>query len=145
MMQDQKAHEMRWYTERQNLKQIKSNRSASAANAQKILKSLPTLWAGPANGEMNVEIDSEAELAEFDRKIYAAQQAMDASMTAEMKRLGVPFFGTDACLVVEDGRDLSREPLPNGHPKFSPLVTETQLLQMRRKMVAHLEDLYRDR
>lgn len=144
-MQDQKIHEMRWYTERQNLKQIQFNRSTSAANAQKILSSLPALSAGSANIETHVEIDQEAELAEFDRKIYAAQQAMDAGMTAEMKRLGVPFFGTNASLVVEDGRDISKEPLPDDHPKFSPLVTETQLLQLRRKMVAHLEDLYRDR
>jgi hypothetical protein len=145
MMQDQKTHEMRWYTERQNLKQIQSNRSTSAANAQKILSSLPTFCAGNAsNGEARPEIDKAAELADFDRKVYAAQQAMEAGMTTEMKRLGVPFFGTDSSLIVEDGRDLSQEPLPDGRPRFSAPVTETQLLQMRRKMVAHLEDLYRD-
>lgn len=143
-MQDQKTHEMRWYTERQNLKQTQSNRSASAANAQKILKSLPAFCAGPETSQAKPEIDKEAELAEFDRKVYATQQVMETDMTAEMKRLGVPFFGTDPSLIVEDDQDVSGEALPDGHPKFSPLVTETQLLQMRRKMVAHLEDLYRD-
>lgn len=143
-MQDQKTNEMRWYTERQNLKQIQSNRSVSAANARKILSSLPAFGSAPASGEERPEIDKEAELAEFDRKIYAAQQAMEVGMTAEMKRLGVPFFGTDPDLILGDVLDPASESLQEGRPKFSPLVTETQLLQMRRKMVAHLEDLYRD-
>ncbi|CZT15826.1 uncharacterized protein RCC_01662 [Ramularia collo-cygni] len=144
MMQDQKTHEMRWYTERQNLKQIQSNRCASAANAQKILSSLPAFCSPPLNDKEHKQVDKAAELAEFDRKLYAAQQAMEAGMTTEMKRLGVPFFGTDPSLILEDGRDSPVEPLPEGHPKFSPFVTETQLLMLRRKMMAHLEDLYRD-
>lgn len=144
MMQDQKTHEMRWYTERQNLKQTQSNRSASAANAQKILNSLPAFGSAPPKNNEHTQVDKEAELAEFDRKLYAAQQAMEAGMTTEMKRLGVPFFGTDSSLIVEDGRDPPTESLPEGQPKFSPVVTETQLLQMRRRMIAHLEDLYRD-
>lgn len=94
-MQDQKTHEMRWYTERQNLKQTQSNRSASAANAQKILSSLPSFGSAAAKNNEHTQIDKEAELAEFDRKLYTAQQAMEAGMTTEMKRLGVPFFGTD--------------------------------------------------
>lgn len=144
MMHDQKTNEMRWYTERQNLKQTQSNRTASAANAQKILSSLPAFSFTPLNGGATAEIDRDAELAEFDRKVYAAQQAMETAMTAEMKKLGVPFFGTDRSLVVEDGQDLSNLPVPADHPKIGPLVTEAQLLEMRRKMVAHLEDLYRD-
>lgn len=132
---------MRWYTERQNLKQTQANRSSSAAKAQSILKTLNTSFSG---SPPTVEVDAEAELAAFDRKIYAAQQDMETAMSAQLKSLGVPFFGTDHKLVVSNEKDPSKEALPEGHPKWSPLVTESQLLGLRRKMVQHLEDLYRE-
>ena len=65
-------------------------------------------------------------------------------MTAELKGLGVPFFGTDLNLVVPDGYDVGKEQLPESHPRWSALVTDTELLTLRRRMVGHLEDLYRD-
>lgn len=135
---------MRWYTERQNLKQTQATRSASASKAQAILKSLNTSLHGARPPVDSTEVDQKSELAQFDEKIYNAQQAMEAAMIAELKGLGVPFFGTNPSLVVPDGYDLSNKPLPQSHPKWSVVVTENQLLALRRKMVIHLEDLYRD-
>ncbi|USW55045.1 hypothetical protein Slin15195_G083640 [Septoria linicola] len=144
MIKDQRANEMRWYSERQNLKHVQANRSVEAAKAHSILKSLTTsFYEAPPEVE-SPEDKKERELLEFDQKIYMAQESMDAAMTAELKSLGVPFFGTDASLVVPDDWDQTRETLPEGHPKWSPLVTTTQMLELRRKMVGHLEDLYRD-
>lgn len=142
MMDDQRKHEMRWYAERQSLKQTQASRSSSSAKAQAILQSL---GGGVAvDPSATAEVDKVEELAKFDRKIYAAQNAMEQAMTAELKGLGVPFFGTDLNLVVPEGYDLSKEQLPEGHPTWSPLVTDAELLTLRRKMVGHLEDLYRD-
>lgn len=144
MIKDQRAHEMRWYTERQNLKQTQANRSQSAAKAQSILKSLNTSFYGAPQGPEQMEVNKETELAEFDQKIYSAQKAMETAMTAELKSLGVPFFGTKENLVVPDDYDMAEQQTPEDHPKYSTVITESQLLDLKRKMVKHLEDLYRD-
>ena len=143
MMANQRALEMRWYQERQALKQAQVNRASSAANAMSILQSLNP---GRSTDSLffKTEEEQQAELLVFDKKIHAAQESMEAAMTGELKGLGVPYFGTDASLVVSDDYDMSKEQLPEDHPKWSPLVTETQLRELRRKMVGHLEDLYRD-
>ncbi|KXT18315.1 hypothetical protein AC579_956 [Pseudocercospora musae] len=144
MIKDQRANEMRWYSERQSLKQTQANRSSSAARAQSILKSLNTSFYGSPPEVVGPEVDKERELADFDQKLYSAQVAMESAMVVELKGLGVPFFGTDASLVVSNDRDPSKEPHSQNNPKWSPLVTEDELMMLRRKMVQHLEDLYKD-
>ena len=143
MMKDQRQNEMRWHSERQALKHTQAKRVSSSAQAQSILQSLgnPQSKASTVGERL---VDNEAELDEFDLKTYAAQQEMEIAMTAELKSLGVPFFGTDANLVVTDGAEESNEPTAGNQPKWSPVVTEIQLLELRRRMVGHLEDLYRD-
>ncbi|KAK5133394.1 hypothetical protein LTR08_007733 [Meristemomyces frigidus] len=143
MMDDQRKHEMRWYSERQALKQMQNNRKSSSAQAAAILQSLGNGAAFPTT-PAEAETENEAELAGYDCKIHAAQRSMEDAMTAEMKGLGVPFFGTDVKLVVPDDYDMTKELLPESHAKWSPLVTESELLTLRRRMVGHLEDLYRD-
>lgn len=147
MMQDQRAHEMRWYSERQALKQAQINRSSSAAKAMSILQSLNQGAAASAPSptvEPLSEEEKEAELARFDRKIYAAQNSMETAMTAELKGLGVPFFGTSADLVISEDQKDSHTAPSSGRPKWSVPVTEGELLDLKRKMVSHLEVLYRD-
>lgn len=134
---------MRWYTERQTLKQTQISRSSSAAKAMSILQSLNPGAAGPAIESQSDEA-KEAELAVFDRKVYTAQHSMEEAMTAELKGLGVPFFGTSLDLVVTDDQQAASAVSSAARPKWSPLVTETELLDMKRKMISHLEMLYRD-
>jgi hypothetical protein len=143
MMRDQRAHEMRWYTERQTLKQTQISRSSSAAKALSILQSLNQGATGPAV-EPQSEEAREAELAVFDRKVYSAQHSMEEAMTAELKGLGVPFFGTSLDLVVANEQQAASVAPSVSRPKWSPPVTEAELLDLRRKMVGHLEMLYRD-
>jgi len=142
MMRDQRAHEMRWYTERQTLKQTQISRSSSASKAMAILQSLNQGAAGPAVEPQSDEA-KEAELAVFDRKVYSAQHSMEEAMTAELKGLGVPFFGTSLDLIVADDQQVALNASAS-HPKWSPPVTVTELMDLKRKMIAHLETLYRD-
>jgi hypothetical protein len=76
--------------------------------------------------------------------VYAAQQSMETAMTAELKRLGVPFFGTNVDLIVAEGQENSGTTSSAAHQKWSTPITEAELLDLKRKMVAHLEMLYRD-
>lgn len=143
MMQDQRSHEMRWYAERQALKQAQVNRSSSAAKVMSILQSLNQGTTAPPAQQQSDEA-KEAELATFDCKVYAAQQSMESAMTAELKSLGVPFFGTSVDLIVAEGQETSGAASSASHQKWSAPITEAELLDLKRKMVAHLEMLYRD-
>ena len=134
---------MRWNTERQTLKQTQTSRSSSAAKALSILQSLNQGAAGPAVEQQSDEA-KEAELAIFDRKVYSAQHSMEEAMTAELKGLGVPFFGTSLDLIVADDQQATSAALSTSRPKWSPLVTEAELMDLKRKMIGHLEMLYRD-
>lgn len=138
MMRDQRSHEMRWYSERQALRQSQVSRASSATKALSILQNLspngPVTEAVPESEE-----DKQAELAAFDRKVYKAQALMETSMTAELKGLGVPFFGTPDNLITPDDGSESKDTSRAGGT-----VMESDLLKLRRKMVSHLEELYRD-
>jgi hypothetical protein len=143
MMKTQRDNEMQWYTERQSLKRTQSNRAASTAAAHSILASLGTSFAKPAS-DTSPQVDKDAELLEFDRKVYAAQQSMEAGLTTELKGLGVPFFGVREDVVVKDGGAVVRSGGNGEDMNGSGKVTEEELRNLRRRMVGHLEDLYRD-
>lgn len=144
MIEDQRKHELRWYSERQNLKHTQAKRASSTAQAQSILQSLSVASTSAELDKPDAAADDDQnaqELVAFDRRIYDAQQEMENNMIAELKGLGVPFFGTDQSLIVTDGTE---DQATGSWPKWSPFVTETQLLELRRRMVQHLEDMYKD-
>lgn len=142
-MEEQRKSEMRWYAERQALKKMQASRSQSSAQAQSILRSLGNAMNTDAQLTVGDATHAEAELAAFDRRLYEQQTDLEHSMSAELKALGVPFFGTDPALVKQSS-DASTGQEPVDRPKWSPLVTEIQLLELRKRMIGHLEDLYRD-
>jgi hypothetical protein len=136
---------MRWYSERQALKQTQINRATSSAKAASILQSLnPSFVATQPQSAGQTEAEKAAELATFDRKIYSAQTAMESVMSAELRSLGVPFFGTDTDLITPDDATNPKPDQPEDQPKWSVMITESELLELRRRMIGHLEDLYRD-
>jgi hypothetical protein len=140
---------MRWYEQRRDLKKTQASRTATSAQAALILRSLSNGIGNSTNGTSaanenpaNIEAANEKELADFDRKIYDAQVKMEEHISGQLKALGVPFFGTDPKLVVDDGEE-KPQMLP-GSAAYSPVVTKSELMALRRKMVGHLEDLYKD-
>jgi hypothetical protein len=100
-----------------------------------------------------------AELHAYDQKLYKAQCAMNESMSQVLKHLGVPFFGTHAALILPDGKGemVSAEgkqgegdkigekvmDTQGERPKWSPRVTAEELMELKRRMVAYLEDMYK--
>ena len=92
------------------------------------------------------------ELKEFDAKIYKAQCDMANVMSAELKALGVPFFGTKASLVVKspgDGRDNGMANESKNFSLSSQLqmepgqIEESELIKLQRRMLEYLEDMYK--
>lgn len=80
--------------------------------------------------------DGAEELRTFDGKVYRAQCQMVVEMGGKLQRLGVPFFGTRPELIRYDGGvdGAADEELGAG-------ITETELLEMQRRMLGILEDL----
>ena len=86
------------------------------------------------------------ELDQYDAKVYRACKAMVESQASSLKVLGVPFFGTKPYLIVNSHQKSSEDiELPSavaqGH---SGKVTREQLLELQRKMLNHLMELYGD-
>jgi hypothetical protein len=80
---------------------------------------------------------------------------MNDSMSNVLKSLGVPFFGTHAALILPDdddktdqGKSVGGVPVVkdvqgDNRPKWSPRVTKNELMELKRKMVVYLEDMYK--
>ncbi|GAB7348897.1 hypothetical protein MBLNU459_g7589t1 [Dothideomycetes sp. NU459] len=145
MINDQRKHEMQWYSSRQTLKQTQAKRSAGANEIHSILKSVTGQAPSfPSTSTAQSEAEKAAELASYDQKVYRAQSAMQGAMTAELKSLGVPFFGTNADRLLADDTDDADPGRNDGQPKWSPRITDAELLTLQRKMIAYLEDMYKE-
>jgi hypothetical protein len=79
----------------------------------------------------------QAELSQYDAKVYRACKAMTEAQTSSLKVLGVPFFGTKPHLILHE----SEEPSSNTSKEK---ITKSQLLELQRKMLNHLMELYGD-
>ena len=83
------------------------------------------------------------ELDQYDAKVYRASKAMVDSQTSSLKVLGVPFFGVKPHLVVGSSYDPTEvtdsQPTPTGGK-----ISKEQLLELQRKMLNHLMELYGD-
>lgn len=84
-----------------------------------------------------------AELDQYDAKVYRATKAMVDSQTSSLKVLGVPFFGVKPYLIVQSAEDLP-EDTGSAAVNSSKRITKDQLLDMQRKMLNHLNELYGD-
>lgn len=83
------------------------------------------------------------ELEQYDAKVYRACKAMVESQTSSLKVLGVPFFGVKPYLVVGAAYD----PMEVADAPSAPeggKITKDQLLELQRKMLNHLMELYGD-
>lgn len=74
---------------------------------------------------------------------------MNESMSQVLKHLGVPFFGTHAALILpdHDGNDAEEGKIVDvqgDRPKWSPRITAKELMELKRRMVGHLEDMYKN-
>lgn len=94
--------------------------------------------------------EKEAELRTYDVKVYKAQLAMHNSMEVELKALGVPFFGTHADRIIADDDDSTNGSSGivgkeiDGQPKWSPRITKKQLVELQKRIIAFLEDMYKE-
>lgn len=85
--------------------------------------------------------EDQAELEKFDRKVYNASQQMSKAHGIDLKRLGVPFFGVDPKFIIANELQqtvAARDALSQA------TITEAELLDLQRRMIQYLEDMYKD-
>lgn len=96
-----------------------------------------------AKSSTNTSLEDMArELETFDMKVYKAQIQMVREMTAKLRNLGVPFFGTKSELIRKNGSGSA-----GGFKSPSEkdiMIDEAELVKLQRKMLAILEDLCSD-
>ncbi|KAF2632479.1 hypothetical protein BU25DRAFT_437160 [Macroventuria anomochaeta] len=79
------------------------------------------------------------ELNQYDAKVYRASKAMVESQTSSLKVLGVPFFGVRPHLLTSEDEEIRIG--ADGSPTK---ITQGQVLELQRRMLTHLLDLYGD-
>lgn len=114
--------------------------SAATANTlhRKSVGAIPVTQARAPTAHEN-----EAELQAYDVKVYRAMKEMNNAQTIELKRLGIPFFGVPLELIKESDDDMSIAPQRPGFAA-GPKITETELLDLQRRMIEYLEDMYKE-
>lgn len=143
-----------------------AQRRINQKKAAYILKSLGTTSTSSEQAtDPTPEQEAEAlktELEVFDAKVYRAQFDMVREMTAKMRALGVPFFGTRSELVVVKSRPSSKEGTPADEKaaekevmkqkeknieeeknvaREQGKISEMELVELQRKMLGILQDL----
>lgn len=99
------------------------------------------IWWG---GRQPLMTQSTAEqLKAYDLKVHRAQREMFVAMSAQLKGLGVPFFGVKAELIAPADGQMSAMNLGAGAVSKAK-ITEDELLKLQRKMLQYLEDMYKD-
>lgn len=100
-----------------------------------------TVQCGQLADSTQTADEDKTEMDRFDLKVYTASQRMADHHSAELKRLGVPFFGVNTKLIIMNEIQqvaASRDPLSQA------TITEPELFDLQRKMMQYLEDLYKD-
>lgn len=77
------------------------------------------------------------ELETYDMKVYKAQLQMVRETSSRLKDIGVPFFGTRTELVRRSGAPLAGT-------AGKPMIDESELVKLQRKMLETLEDACSD-
>ncbi|KAF2153254.1 hypothetical protein K461DRAFT_278083 [Myriangium duriaei CBS 260.36] len=131
------------YSRRQELKKLQAQRGIGSNELSSIMKTIGASTDADAHKEQS-PAEKQAELDAFDQKIYRAQCQMNEAMAAQLKMLGVPFFGTSPDRLVADDDDVNPDVDRSVDPKWSPRIRHSELHALQRRMISYLEDMYKD-
>ncbi|KAH8732394.1 hypothetical protein GQ44DRAFT_697577 [Phaeosphaeriaceae sp. PMI808] len=142
LMKDQEENVRQWDAGRtrliddQKLKRENEQTHRSALSLPGLLEGKPLLCTPERE---------QAELSQYDAKVYRACKAMTDSQTSSLKVLGVPFFGTRPHLILHESEDLpSAASTEHQSSANGQNITKSQHLELQRKMLNHLLEMYGD-
>ncbi|KZM27148.1 uncharacterized protein EKO05_0004689 [Ascochyta rabiei] len=136
LMKEQEGNVRQWEAgrtrliEEQDLKKGNEETHRAALSLPGLLDNSPVLRTAEREQQ---------ELTQYDAKVYRASKAMVESQTSSLKVLGVPFFGVRPHLLASEDEEVGL-----GADGVPLKITQSQVLQLQRKMLTHLLDLYGD-
>ncbi|KAH7400738.1 hypothetical protein DE146DRAFT_472595 [Phaeosphaeria sp. MPI-PUGE-AT-0046c] len=160
LMKDQEGNVKQWETGRKVLiedHKLKRENEAThraalyvALNFMQTLadrcRSLPGLLEGTPL--LRTPEREQEELGQYDAKVYRACKAMTEAQSSSLKVLGVPFFGTRPHLILHETEEPDTKLGDDTHQNKARVgdqkITKKQLLELQRKMLNHLLELYGD-
>lgn len=74
-------------------------------------------------------------------KVYNASRKMSEHHSGELKKLGVPFFSVNPKYIIMN--DIQQVAATH-NPLSQATITEVELIDLQRRMIQYLEDLYKD-
>jgi hypothetical protein len=101
---------------------------------------LQVRYVSEAKSEQTPEYEKK-ELDQYLMKVYRASTAMVESQTSSLRALGVPFFGVQPHLVLVSGKEATK-PTELNPDEPNGKITKEELLELQRKMLNYLMDLY---
>ena len=135
LISEQHKHEHQWWAGREAIIARQEGSTGASQQVAALLLSLggKSVPIAPTDPKAN-----EAELATYDKKVYAGLLAMTSDFDRQLKNLGVPFYAIKHELVI----------LENGPEKTSKgnvkRVDKGELRELQMKMLQTLEDLFSD-
>ncbi|KAF2024760.1 hypothetical protein EK21DRAFT_104439 [Setomelanomma holmii] len=142
LMKEQEGNVKQWEAGRERVIED-HNLKRENEKAHRAALSLPGLLEG--SPLLRTSEREQAELTQYDAKVYRACKAMTESQTSSLKVLGVPFFGVKPHLIMGEGDDsASTSDVQQSGGASSQKITRPQLMELQRKMLNHLMELYGD-
>lgn len=131
---EQARHVKEWESGRERLV---AEQAAKREAEQEHLAVLSLPGIGDKIAPLRTDEAEQEELREHEKKVYRACRAMVEAQSARLKALGVPFFGMrEECLRSEGEGE--------GESEGRKKVTRKELVELQRKMLNHLMELYGD-
>ncbi|KAF2828519.1 hypothetical protein CC86DRAFT_368732 [Ophiobolus disseminans] len=134
LMKEQEGNVKQWEAGRERLIED-HNLKRENEETHRAALSLPGLLQG--SPLLRTPQREKAELQQYDAKVYRACKAMTESQMSSLKLLGVPFFGVKHQLVLHESVET-----PSAEDAAAGKISRTQLLELQRKMLNHLTELY---
>ncbi|KAI9887954.1 MAG: hypothetical protein M1823_000211 [Watsoniomyces obsoletus] len=147
MIKVQHEHERQWWEGRQAL--LKKH-EARIDGRKKLDDVLRAVGGQPSLGSSQADTEADAsELKLYDRKVHIASTEMVKAMQAELRELGVPFFGVRSHLVIVEKTNLGKRSRNSvggdgdGDEKAGSkgVIEQQQLIELQRKMLQLLQDM----
>jgi len=159
LIANQHENERQWHASRVALIEKQKARVAGKRELDDVLRSVgavarATSSGGGSNDGMAGDDKTDMqELQLYDRKVHRAAMQMSKAMTADLETLDVPFFGIEPGLVFnDDGEDdgpetISWKRIRKGDaakPDRKGKIGKSELRVLQKRMINHLEDMYKD-
>ncbi|PYI20653.1 hypothetical protein BO86DRAFT_393844 [Aspergillus japonicus CBS 114.51] len=138
LIRRQHDHEKQWWQGREALVKRQQARTEKKKELDAVLRSVGV----PVDNNKSISTaeEDQAELTNYDVKVYRASSQMADAMIAELRALGIPFFSIQKDLVLAADAKSETVVNPFGSQKET-LITRQDLLQLQRRILELLLDL----